>query len=148
MLALVHTWRGRAHAALERPLEAISAFDEALAVDPRMVPALQHRADAHAGLDHWEASLGDLTRAAEIEPSNEEVSAARTLGALSSLALRQQALDLARDKRDGTGQGRTLADLVEEAERLAEEFDRARDPAAAGDVGGGSPDGPAPGPVA
>lgn len=76
------------------------------------------------------------------------ISAARTLGALSSLALRQQALDLARDKRDGTGQGRTLADLVEEAERLAEEFDRARDPAAAGDVGGGSPDGPAPGPVA
>jgi hypothetical protein len=55
------------------------------------------------------------------------ISAARTLGALASLSLRQQALDLERDRAAGKGRDRTLADLVDEAEAIAEEFARDRD---------------------
>jgi hypothetical protein len=68
------------------------------------------------------------------------IAAARTLGALGSLSLRQQALDLERDRLDGpAASGKTLVDLVAEAEAIAEEFDRER--------GSGATPGPAAGPV-
>ena len=49
-----------------------------------------------------------------------KIAAARTIGALCGLALKQQALDLQREKIDGKKSDVSLSDLVAEAEARAE----------------------------
>jgi hypothetical protein len=61
------------------------------------------------------------------------VSAMLAIAALANLALKQQALDLAREKFEGRQSEVNLADLVAEAEQRAEERERTAD-GAAGEV--------------
>lgn len=55
------------------------------------------------------------------------IAAAKTLASFGSLALKQQALDLAREKLEGKEDDYTLADLVAAAEERAEERRSERD---------------------
>lgn len=54
------------------------------------------------------------------------IAAAKTLIAAAGVNLKQQALDLAREKAEGKGSEVPLADLVKDAERRAEERRRER----------------------
>jgi hypothetical protein len=55
------------------------------------------------------------------------IMAARTLAAFCGLTLRQQALDLRREKQEGKTSDLSLADLVGEAEQRAEQRRNERD---------------------
>jgi hypothetical protein len=60
-------------------------------------------------------------------PDRTVIMAARTVAAFCGLTLKQQALDLARQKTEGVKPEVSLADLVAEAERRAEERKASRE---------------------
>jgi hypothetical protein len=60
-------------------------------------------------------------------PDRTVIMAARTLAAFCGLTLKQQALDLHRQKLEGVTPDVSLADLVAEAERRAEERKASRE---------------------
>jgi hypothetical protein len=62
-------------------------------------------------------------------PDRTVIMAARTLAAFCGLTLKQQQLDLARSRAEGPTADVTLADLVVEAERRAEERKASRESA-------------------
>lgn len=60
--------RGRALEALSRFEEAEHAYDEALSIDHRLIPALSARASLMAARGDWVGALGDLDRALATRP--------------------------------------------------------------------------------
>ena len=62
------TTRGRALEALGRSEEAEHAYDEALSIDHRLMPALSARASLLAARGDWVGALGDLDRALATRP--------------------------------------------------------------------------------
>ena len=71
------TLQGLALAQANRWVEAISAFDDALEVEPDLVVALLGRASARASLGNTVGSVTDLTRVIELEPENADTLALR-----------------------------------------------------------------------
>lgn len=71
---------------------------------------------------------GDEAEAEPPGPSDRTViAAARTIASFCSLSLKQQALDLMREKHEGRKTGRPLGDVIAEAKSRAEERIRERD---------------------
>jgi hypothetical protein len=69
------------------------------------------------------------------------IAAAKTIAAFCDLTLKQQSLDLRREQQEGKSTDTPLAELVQEAERRAEERRRERDEGERERDGGGQPAG-------
>jgi tetratricopeptide (TPR) repeat protein len=75
--AWVLAFRGLALAQSERVVEAISAFDDAVQLEPDLVVALLGRASGRAALGNTAGAIADLTHVLEIEPDDPDVLALR-----------------------------------------------------------------------
>ena len=73
----IATLQGLALAQANRWIEAISAFDHALEIEPDLVVALLGRASARASLGNTIGAVTDLTHVIELDPENADVLALR-----------------------------------------------------------------------
>ena len=68
-----HFRRGNDLLELERFEEAVSSFDEALALNPNLAAAYNNRGNALAGLKRLEQALASIDRAAALKPQSAEI---------------------------------------------------------------------------